>query len=243
MNRFMLASPILLLFISVSAFADSVTIILAPGSPDESNFQFVSHQQGTSVFLVGTVPESFYSTSLIAPGSTFGRSVPSICGWRRHQDQWCLLYDNLGLDIGSLFISSFTFPTNGNDFTVPIQASFSVDEEIVGTGINIRINETVSGKVTFHFISNVGLYRPSKNSLKSTVPEPATLGLVGTGLRWHIRFCAKRNSSAFTTFRWRRGWGFEPTIPVKVCPLSRRIVSTAHAPLRVGLLAKFTIAR
>src|SRR5208282_1128819 len=26
--------------------------------------------------------------------------------------------------------------------------------------------------------------------------------------------------------------GFEPTIPVKVCPLSRRIVSTAHAPLR-----------
>jgi hypothetical protein len=27
--------------------------------------------------------------------------------------------------------------------------------------------------------------------------------------------------------------GFEPPIPVKVCPLSRRIVSTAHAPLRV----------
>src|SRR5258708_27650454 len=26
--------------------------------------------------------------------------------------------------------------------------------------------------------------------------------------------------------------GFEPTIPVKVCPLSRRIVSTPHAPLR-----------
>src|SRR5579863_8860650 len=30
--------------------------------------------------------------------------------------------------------------------------------------------------------------------------------------------------------------GFEPPIPVKVCPLSRRIVSTAHAPLRVGQL-------
>ena len=28
--------------------------------------------------------------------------------------------------------------------------------------------------------------------------------------------------------------GFEPTIPVKVCPLSRRIVSTTHAPLRIG---------
>src|SRR5205814_8099356 len=27
--------------------------------------------------------------------------------------------------------------------------------------------------------------------------------------------------------------GFEPPIPVKVCPLSRRIVSTTHAPLRV----------
>jgi hypothetical protein len=33
--------------------------------------------------------------------------------------------------------------------------------------------------------------------------------------------------------------GFEPPIPVKVCPLSRRIVSTTHAPLRAvkrGLL-------
>jgi hypothetical protein len=30
--------------------------------------------------------------------------------------------------------------------------------------------------------------------------------------------------------------GFEPTIPVKVCPLSRRIVSTTHAPLRVKTL-------
>ena len=32
--------------------------------------------------------------------------------------------------------------------------------------------------------------------------------------------------------------GFEPPIPVKVCPLSRRIVSTAHAPLRVGFELK-----
>ncbi len=33
--------------------------------------------------------------------------------------------------------------------------------------------------------------------------------------------------------------GFEPTIPVKVCPLSRRIVSTAHAPLRAGKTLNF----
>jgi hypothetical protein len=31
--------------------------------------------------------------------------------------------------------------------------------------------------------------------------------------------------------------GFEPTIPVKVCPLSRRIVSTTHAPLRMKKLS------
>jgi hypothetical protein len=30
--------------------------------------------------------------------------------------------------------------------------------------------------------------------------------------------------------------GFEPTIPVKVCPLSRRIVSTTHAPLRKAFI-------
>jgi hypothetical protein len=33
--------------------------------------------------------------------------------------------------------------------------------------------------------------------------------------------------------------GFEPTIPVKVCPLSRRIVSTTHAPLRIGRKENF----
>jgi hypothetical protein len=31
--------------------------------------------------------------------------------------------------------------------------------------------------------------------------------------------------------------GFEPTIPVKVCPLSRRIVSTTHAPLRTAVVS------
>ncbi len=33
--------------------------------------------------------------------------------------------------------------------------------------------------------------------------------------------------------------GFEPPIPVKVCPLSRRIVSTTHAPLRA---VKFVVS-
>ncbi len=36
--------------------------------------------------------------------------------------------------------------------------------------------------------------------------------------------------------------GFEPTIPVKVCPLSRRIVSTAHAPLRAVQRLNFNCA-
>jgi hypothetical protein len=37
--------------------------------------------------------------------------------------------------------------------------------------------------------------------------------------------------------------GFEPTIPVKVCPLSRRIVSTTHAPLRVGQILNVSAGR
>jgi hypothetical protein len=32
--------------------------------------------------------------------------------------------------------------------------------------------------------------------------------------------------------------GFEPPIPVKVCPLSRRIVSTTHAPLRKTVVGR-----
>ncbi|MCU1270045.1 MAG: hypothetical protein JWN74_1339 [Acidobacteriaceae bacterium] len=190
MKRFMLVSPILLLLISVSAFADSVTIILAPGSPEGGNFEFISHQQGISVFLVGTVPESFYSGSLIAPGSTLGGASNVFVDGGLIKING-VSYDNLGLDIGSLFIGSFTFPTNGKDFTIPVHASFSVDEEIVGTGITIHINQTVSGRVKFYFISNVGLYVPSRMVL-TTVPEPATLGLMGTGLAGILAFARKK---------------------------------------------------
>ena len=99
-------------------------------------------------------------------------------------------YDNLGLDIGSLFVSSFTFPTNGKDFTVPVSASFSVDELIVGVG-NIHLNGTASGKVTFKFNSNVGLYSPSTIFL-TTVPEPSTLGLLGIGLTGILALARKK---------------------------------------------------
>lgn len=179
MKRSMLASPVLLLLISVGAFADSITITLAPGTPDESNFQFAEQQGGTSIFLFGTVPESFYSISLIAPGSTLGGTSEVFVdgGLIRING---VAYDNLENDIGTLFISSFTFPTNGKDFTVPIQATFSVDEQIIGSG-SIDIRGTVSGKVTFKFIPNVGLYEPTTIVL-TTVPEPATAGLLGIGL-------------------------------------------------------------
>ena len=164
---------------SVSAFADSVTITLAPGTPDESNFTFAAQQQGFSVFLFGTVPESFYSISLIAPGSTLGGTSEVFVDGGLIKING-VSYENLGHDIGTLFISSFTFPTNGKDFTVPVSASFSVDELIVGVG-NIHLNGTASGKVTFKFNSNVGLYSPSTIFL-TTVPEPSTLGLLGIGL-------------------------------------------------------------
>src|ERR1041385_92256 len=35
--------------------------------------------------------------------------------------------------------------------------------------------------------------------------------------------------------------GFEPPIPVKVCPLSRRIVSTTHAPLRKAVFGYWSL--
>src|SRR4051794_20986832 len=59
----------------------------------------------------------------------------------------------------------------------------------------------------------------------------------------HRKHPKHRQIPRFSRDRMRSKWlellrhmaereGFEPPIPVKVCPLSRRIVSTAHAPLR-----------
>jgi PEP-CTERM motif len=189
MKRFLWVSPILLVLISVCASADSVTIFLAPASPDESNFFFVERQQGIFVEIAGTTPESFYSPLVsFAPGSTFGGvSEVFVDGGLVKING--VSYENLGEDIGSLFISSFTFPTNGKDFTTRVQASFSVDEQILGWGV-LGINGTASGKVTFKFDSALGLYEPSRMVL-TTVPEPATLGLVGIGLTGIFAFARK----------------------------------------------------
>jgi hypothetical protein len=189
MKRFLRASPILLLLISVGAFADSFTILLAPGSPEGGNFEFISRQPGISVFLIGTVPESFYPGSLITPGSTLGGTSEVFVDGGLIKING-VSYDNLGLDIGSLFVSSFTFPTNGKNFTTPVLASFSVDEQILGYG-NIQINGTASGKVTFKFISNVDLYSPNTIAL-TTVPEPSTLGLLGIGLTGVLALARKK---------------------------------------------------
>jgi hypothetical protein len=35
--------------------------------------------------------------------------------------------------------------------------------------------------------------------------------------------------------------GFEPTIPFQVCPLSRRVVSTTHAPLRIKMSSNLLV--
>src|ERR1700719_2640574 len=57
----------------------------------------------------------------------------------------------------------------------------------------------------------------------------------GTIMLWAARQGSQFDGGCSQNMAEREG--FEPPIPVKVCPLSRRIVSTTHAPLRKQSLA------
>jgi hypothetical protein len=126
----------------------------------------------------GGTPYDFFNMDGYAPGSTLGGNTTVYLDFGAATIRG--VYHDLNVGTGSLFMSSFTLPTNGAStfFTVPVWLSFGASVTVADTGQIIDVSGSSKGKITF-FKGYDGLYYAGSFT---TVPEPGTLGLMGTGL-------------------------------------------------------------
>ena len=135
MKHFLLLLSLLCVsLVSSTAFADRIYLFPNDGSGD--NFGFVGRMNGHPLVLYGGTPSYFFGTDGYEPGSTFGGSTTlflySSTVW---VDGMPMEFDFPATD-SYIFISSFTLPTNGKDFTRFVEISFDA------TGINFDAGHT-----------------------------------------------------------------------------------------------------
>src|SRR5215468_7398976 len=132
MKRLLWALLLSLLLIPTATFADSVRFGLSVNTGGGDNFGFI--QQSGGIFMAGEggTPLGFFdSTPGYRPGDLFGGNVPiffsggaATIGGSTYDVFWS----------GGLFVSTFTFPTDGKAFRVPVFVGFSADATIPDTG-------------------------------------------------------------------------------------------------------------
>lgn len=186
MKRLAWAAPILFLVAtSVCASADSVNIFLIPNDGSGDNFGFVQQTNGTTIHIDGGLPFDFFNDQGNAPGSVFGGTTGVFFSGGTIQ------IGNNTFDLGfngpgTLFVSSFTFPTNGSNLSIVVQANFSAQAyyfDADGQLHQITISGSGHGLMTFNFSSPTGLYfAPFTPVVLTSVPELGNLGLMVTGL-------------------------------------------------------------
>ena len=167
---------------SGSAFPSTITMVLSPNNGSGDNFGFIEQGNGFVITIHGGVPFDFFQAFGYTPGSQLGGTVPVFFSSGTAQ------FGNTTYDLsfngpGSLFMSSFALPTNGQGFAVSVQLIFSALATIPDTGQNLSISGSGNGTINFSFDPSSGLYFPSNLVVTTTtVPESETLAFMGTGL-------------------------------------------------------------
>jgi hypothetical protein len=171
--------------ISVPAFADGLTLFANSGAGD--NFGYVS---GSLHLSGGTDPYFLY-----AGGYPAGMTVGG--GGTLYLYSTVIPVNGVSLEFffnpGSIFMTTIQLPTNGRDFIAPVDISFEA------TGFNFDTEQTISvsggGSGWIGFSYSNGYYYPSdfvQGPPPKVVPEPATLGLIGTGIIGILASARKR---------------------------------------------------
>jgi hypothetical protein len=171
-KRFLLLPPLLLVMVLGSASADGIGFVPNDGSGD--NFGFF--QNGAGFF--GGVPYDFFNIGPYAPGSVLGGQADIFI------EGGFAVIDGIGhdltpLSLGTLFLSTFTLPTNGKDFRAIVSISASATMLIIDTNEPLDVGGGGVGSIKFHFDN--GFYYPDSAGFVQA-PEPGTLGLTGSGL-------------------------------------------------------------
>ena len=178
MKRFtvLLTLQVLIVLCSSPAFANGIKIFYGPNISGD-NFGAFLWGPGIAVGLGGGTPEDFFGGSFgYAPGTTLGGSTDLFIsgGFAQIGKNG---YELLPLEVGTLFMSSITLPTNGKDFRANVEVGFSVLMEIVDTGEPLNVRGAAQGHIDFEYFD--GTYYPGDFV---QAPEPATLLLLATGL-------------------------------------------------------------
>jgi hypothetical protein len=173
MKWFLALTSLFVGLMSASAFADQ--LFLVPNDGGGGNFAFVGEMNGHALVLNGGLSPDFFSAFGYEPGAVLGGQTDLFL------DSTIVWVDGAPMEFffhpGILFMSSFTLPTNGKDFTVYVQIDFFDSGFNFDTGQTVDVSGGGAGNITFEFFN--GLYYPNDFV---QAPEPATLGFVGTGL-------------------------------------------------------------
>ncbi|HXJ89032.1 MAG TPA: PEP-CTERM sorting domain-containing protein [Candidatus Binatia bacterium] len=201
MTRCFRFSCAMFVLISLHCFADSVrnvnnvsaSLIFFPNQGFGDNARGTLKGGGLNLTVLGGTPYWWFpGADGLAPGSSGGGSttiyfdsVFGTIGKNSYDDS------NLFIEAADFGAGVFTFPANGSDFAVSVQASIGliVFQKCSDPGCTFCCNTlnvtTRPGILTMSYSFHNGLYYPDNASFVSSgtpVPEPSTLALFAIGL-------------------------------------------------------------
>jgi hypothetical protein len=176
MRRLVLATLLICSLMSASAFAGTI-INLVPNDMSGDNFAFKTYGPGYSITGEGGIAFAVFNDFPpgYAPGSTFGINTQIF--FDGGSAKLGPISSDVDFTDGTLFVSSVTLPTNGQDFKAFVTVSFNASGIFNATGDSISASGSAKGYIDFSYID--GAYYPE--AFVQT-PEPGTMALVGTGV-------------------------------------------------------------
>jgi hypothetical protein len=178
----------LVLWMSLTAFADHIYLLPNDGSGD--NFAFVGIMNNHQLVLSGGTDPYFFNTKGYDPGSTL-----ELGGALYLYDS--SIWFNGGLtdfsfSPGSIDMSKIVLPSDGRDFfRAFVNISFFATGTDYLSGQTIDVSGSSSGWIPF-YLGGDGLYHAEGFA---AVPEPGTWALLGTGFIAILTLARKRLSA------------------------------------------------